>query len=222
MKKKAKPQPSATSRPNGRTARRASSRKSAVQLSEEEEEEDDDAADEDNDGDSDFVGESVSEEEEEDDDDSVSEEEGNARPPARRRPVVTKSRAKPKSAGNRRGKQRAAPSPAVVDPDVAANASAHASDVDSLDIEFVGESEDSEGEEDVYEGPRYFIEYAINGRAKVGPVLPLTVAFMLWFNAFVPAVECSAKAASRSSWSNSFASASASATRSSATPPTTK
>jgi hypothetical protein len=42
----------------------------------------------------------------------------------------------------------------------------YGSDADSLDIDIVGESESSE-EEDAYEGPEYFIEYASNSRAKV-------------------------------------------------------
>lgn len=153
-KKKAKP------RADGRTARRASSRKAVVQLSD-----DEDNEDEDNDGDSDFVGESVPEEDEDDNDDKsasadVSSDEDN-RKPARRRLATKKSPAKQKNGVNRRAKQKAAASSHV-----AANNSVDVSDADSLDIDIVGESESSD-DEDVYEGPHYFIEYAANGRAKV-------------------------------------------------------
>ncbi|KAE9109010.1 ATP-dependent helicase [Phytophthora fragariae] len=155
MTTKPQPQPSAAKSRDGRTGRRASSRKVVAQSSDEEEE------------DSDFVGESVSEgDEEEEEDESVLGKVEDARRPARRPTGVRKSPAKPKTAGNARAKQRV--SPAVVAPEVAASSNAHVSDADSLDIEFVGESDESEDEdeEDAYGGPRYFIEYAANGRAK--------------------------------------------------------
>lgn len=153
MKMKAKTLPK--SRVDGRTARRASSRKLAVVLSDD---------DEDNDADSDFVGDSVCEEE---DDDLVSsaissDEEG--RKPVRRRPPM-------KNSPPIQGAAILRPATANLNIDVSstritsAGNSIHGSDVDSLDIEIVGESEVSD-EEDLYDGPHYFVEYAANGRSK--------------------------------------------------------
>ncbi|ETI37904.1 hypothetical protein F443_16247 [Phytophthora nicotianae P1569] len=149
MKKKAKTQP----RASDRTARRASSRIAAVELS-------DDDDDEDNDADSDFVGESASEEDEED---SVVSSDEAERKPIRRRPVMKKSPPIQRTAMNRIREQPTTPVDVSARPVTVNNI--YGSDADSLDIEIVGESEISDVE-DLYDGPHYFIEYAANGRAK--------------------------------------------------------
>ncbi|GMF13366.1 unnamed protein product [Phytophthora lilii] len=158
MKKKTKTPPATKTRGDGRTGRRASSQQVALQLSDDEDEEENDS-----DGDSDFffVGESVSEEE--DDDESVSDEVSSEedQKPARRRPVTKKPPAKQKAGVNRRAKRQSSP---PVDSPHTTNNNGDASDADSLDIDIVDESEESE--EDMYDGPHYFIEYAINARAK--------------------------------------------------------
>ncbi|CAI5724884.1 unnamed protein product [Peronospora effusa] len=136
---------------NGRTTRRASYRKPVVQLSDDEDEDD-------SDGDSDFVGESTSEEDEDDDGDRVNVEKQKLMP--RKRLVMKKFSVKQKSEVTRRAKQ-----PTAISPHINASNNAHVSDADSLDIEVIGESASSE-DEDVYDGPHYFIEYAANSRAK--------------------------------------------------------
>ncbi|KAL3657892.1 hypothetical protein V7S43_017092 [Phytophthora oleae] len=137
-------------RADGRTARRASYRTAAIELSDD---------DDNSDGDSDFVGESVSESEEDDEDSTeVSSEED--KKPARKRPVTMTIPLKQRNDEISHGRQPAATL------DVSAYISANNfSDVDSLDIDIVGESESSDVE-DLYEGPHYFVEYAANGRAK--------------------------------------------------------
>ncbi|KAG7377159.1 hypothetical protein PHYPSEUDO_012067 [Phytophthora pseudosyringae] len=158
LKRKAKAPPPPEPRADGRTARRAVSRVAVGDVSD-----DDDG---DNDGDSDFVGESVSGSEE-DDEDSASAEASRryeeARKPARRRATTTKPPARQKTGAIRRGNQPA--ESLDVSPHVTTSSFVYASDDDSLDIDIVGESESSD-DEDLYEGPHYFIEYAANGRAK--------------------------------------------------------
>ncbi|CAI5746657.1 unnamed protein product [Peronospora destructor] len=135
---------------DGRTACRASYRKPVV-ISNDDEDEDD------SDSDSDFVGESTSEEEGDGEGDRVNDTKQKLLP--RTYPAMKKSSVKRKSGVNHRAKSQTAMSPHVI----ASNA--HVSDADSLDIEVIGESASSE-EEEVYDGPHYFIEYAANSRAK--------------------------------------------------------
>ncbi|KAG2759818.1 ATP-dependent helicase [Phytophthora cactorum] len=159
MKKKASTLPKP--RADGRTVPRALSRKALVELS-------DDDGDEDNDADSDFVGESVSEGEDEDSISSALSSDEEERKPARRRPPMKKPPAMQRTGVNQRGGQAAT---AYLNVDVSTRITSttinnvYASDADSLDIDIVGESEISD-EENLYDGPHYFVEYAANGRAK--------------------------------------------------------
>uniref|UniRef100_M4BU92 Uncharacterized protein n=1 Tax=Hyaloperonospora arabidopsidis (strain Emoy2) TaxID=559515 RepID=M4BU92_HYAAE len=138
----------------------ATARKAAVGICDSDNSEDEDD-EEDDDDDSDFVDESVSDEAGNEDDNGlvVVSSDDDQRKRSGRRPMVKPLPTKRKNKSNDRSKQAAVPPHPVVNND------GHVSDVDSLDIEIIGESASSE-DEDLYNGPHYFVEYAASGRAK--------------------------------------------------------
>ncbi|CEG45528.1 Nucleotide excision repair protein RAD16 [Plasmopara halstedii] len=160
MNEKVKAPLSVKPRLDGRTARRAVFRVATTDISDE--------GDDDDDEDSDFVDESISEGDVDKVELEGSEDEQLPHAP-RRRLVVKKTSANQRSGGKGKSRRKVKVTEEPLSASIAhttiptTNDSGTRSDADSLDIDVV---DASDGSEDVYDGPHYFIEYAPNARAK--------------------------------------------------------